>query len=161
MYAKNLALPHNSRIVGLFESLFGRRVTVRNTNPRSLAPTTENFIAVYLNEHPRISGVLVLDPSLAIRSSVALSLFPAHRAEAYLKSGMDESLMENLREVCNVATSLFQDDFMVRVRLTRVFHTPEERPAPLFKLLKAAGHRKDIQIDIEGYGSGLATLLVA
>lgn len=160
MYAK-VALPHNRQIVHLFESLFGRPVTVRNSPPRSLAPSTENYVAVYLNEHPRVAGVLVLDPALAVRSSAALSLFPAHRATEYLQAGLDETLRENLLEVCNVATMLFQDDFSLRVRLARVLHTPDEQPAPLFKLLKASAHRKDVEVSIEGYGSGRATVLVA
>ena len=160
MYAPN-ELPANQQLSALFEMLFGREISLRKAAPRSLEPSKEFWAAVYLDARPRIAGVLVLDRDLAIRSSAALSMFPAQQAQAFVESGMDASLRENFHEVCNVATCLFQDEFATSVRLAKVFHVPSQQPPPLFKLLKAAGHRKDIQIDIEGYGSGLATLLVA
>lgn len=160
MYA-NIALPQRHQLVELFEMLFGRHITIKKAPPRKLTPDEDFWAAVYLNARPRIAGVMILDNELAVRASAALSLFPAHQADRFVKEGMDEALRENFDEVCNVATCLFQDDFATSVTLARVFHVPDQRPKPLFKLFRAHGHRKDVTVEIKGYGKGSATLLVA
>ena len=82
--------------------------------------------------------------------------------EAARKGVVSESINENLCEVANVMSSLFNHDGGVHVRLREVVQAPKMLPAPLPDLLKRPAARVDFNVSIQGYGAGpMAIVAVA
>ena len=121
----------------------------------------EFYIAVYLNGAQRISGALVMDRELALRGSAALSLMPSSQTEVMMQKGLiDETLCENLMEICNVATWFFQDGYSRRVQMARLFEVPGDAPTQLFEMIAAAQRRTEVNLEIRGYGEGRGAVLM-
>lgn len=102
----------------------------------------------------------VCDLACAVRLGAALTLIPAGAvADAMKASLVDPGIVENLREVMNVMSRLFEGENSARVRLGAVYWPGETVPAMLAARIAKASHRVAVGLEIAGYGKGSLTLL--
>jgi hypothetical protein len=159
--SSDVEMPTPVEVGELLEMLLGREVEAMPSPPTAYRSREHFRAAVYLDNHNHITGALVCDAALAVRASAALSLLPPKQTDALVQNGeMDESMREDLSEICNVATRLFHGSFSTTVRVARIFEVPMQAPQQLFQLMGAAGQRQDIELDIRGYAPGRAARFV-
>jgi hypothetical protein len=154
-------LPVAKQIKDLLEGVLGRDVTLAPSPPFAPGPKTPGSVAVYVDDMLRITGVIACDLPLSAYAAAALGLVPAKTAQAAVDSGgLTEMLSDNLYEVLNIASSMFNTPGADHLRL----HALHPAGAPLPPAVRAhaltLGRREDVSLGIAGYGQGLLSVVM-
>lgn len=157
----NTHLPTPKEIRDLFAELLDREVTLNTSAPLAPGPTVPASVAVLVDDSLEIAAVVVADLPMSAYAGAAIGLVPPAGAEACIEAGhLDEVITENLYEVVNIVSSLFNAPGARHVRL----HALHPAGAPLDPNLRmralTLGRREDVEITIAGYGSGKFSLVL-
>ncbi len=151
-------LPDETAVAQFLRILLSRGATLRKSSV--LSPRGRVAIAEYgeLAGEPRF--LLLCNVPLGVYLGASLSLLSASVASEAVKADeLTESLAENLSEVFNVASRLF-DGWGARIILRRVFLPGTPVPDEVLKLADSK-QRVDYEVRIDGYGSGKLSLCAA
>lgn len=155
-------LPASLAIRNLLEDLLGREVTVSPADPVVAKDLPGTVVAIYVGDNQHLVGVLGLDLSLAAYAGAALGLLPAGGAEDAVKEkSLPPALAENVRELCNILTSLLNREGAPHVKLHQVVLPGEQLPSDAAAHLLAIGRRLDLHVDVTRYGAGKFSLSLA
>jgi hypothetical protein len=156
------AIPTAKAVKDLLEGLLGRTVEVTGAEPAGTADLATAFVASYVDDSLRLSAVAALDLSLAAYVGAAIGLVPLGGAAACIRDGeLSPMLAENVGEVCNVLTTLLNQDGAAHQRLYRVHRPGQQAPADVGRQLVALGARLDLDVRVAGYGAGRLWLSLA
>lgn len=141
----------------MLSDLLGRDVTVHPADPPSGAvPVT----AVFVHDNLSLAGMIGFELPLAANVAAAVGLIPPGGAEACIEDGELSPLFgENLAEVCNVLTTLFNRNDGPHVKLHALHRAGSEVPTDVLSHLQALGNRLDLTVDVDGYGGGIFSLV--
>lgn len=155
-------IPASLAVRNLLEDLLGREVTVTPADPVVAKDLPGTVVAVYVGDHLKLAAVLGLDLSLAAYAGAALGLLPAGGAEdAIEEKNLPPALAENVRELCNILTSLLNREGAPHVKLDRVLLPGEPVPNDAAAHLLAIGRRLDLGVQVARYGGGRLSLSLA
>lgn len=165
MATDHLAAAGATMVDQVFGSLFSRGVTVKVLpKPVALAGTTW-AVGIYVDSQGAPSALTLFDFSLANYAGAALSIVPAATAAECIRNGvMDELLHDNLSEVLNIGSAVYNTPDGRHVRLKEMTLVKDAVKAaelsPEFKaILVRPAERLDLNLTINGYGSGSAIFL--
>jgi len=148
-------LPSPTLVGKLIAGLVGRQVIVDKVPPPALDLTKPATVAAYVRDSGLIGAVAVCDLSLTAHLGAALALVPARAAREAVDAGdLPDDLVENHREIVNVAARVFNRPNLPHVRLRDVDVTPSTPPGDVNGLLARFSERLAMEIEIEGYGTG-------
>jgi hypothetical protein len=152
-------LPSAADVAKLVSELVGRGVSARAMP--GTRPTKEGIACVLVDDHGTAVAATFSDRAFAAYVGAALALVPRNVAEDALRKGaLPANLLENHAEVVNVATALFNGINPVHLRLGGGHVQPGTLPAALASLLAKPTTRLDMDVTVDGYGTG-RLLLVA
>jgi hypothetical protein len=131
-------LPNAKDVRELVMGLIGREVEVL-TGGAMVDPTSQAgaLVGVYVDNRLKLTALVILDVPLAAYVGAALGLVPARAAQ-------DAAYEETLTDV----------------RLDRLYQPREPLPADIAQWVLAYVRRTDLDMSVEGYGSGRFSLLV-
>ena len=148
-------LPSPTLVGKLIAGLVGRQVVADKVPPPALDLTRPNTVAAYVRDSGIVGAVAVCDLSLSAHLGAALALVPARVArEAVADGALPEDLVENHREIVNVAARVFNRPNLPHVKLRDVDVTPAALPGDVSGMLTTFDERLAMEIEIEGYGTG-------
>jgi len=102
----------------------------------------------------------VSDVDFAAFSGAALAMIPKVVAAEAIKAGeLSDTLFDNFREVVNVFSSLLNAPSTPHLVLKALERHPEGTE-DLADIMDAPRRRRDFDVTIEGYGSGVLAVLV-
>ena len=151
-------LPAPKQVRDLLSDLLGRDVNVAPADPPGgkVPPT-----AVFVHDDLSLAGVIGFQLPLAAHVAAAVGLIPPGGAEACIEDGELSAVFgENLAEVCNVLTTLFNSNGGPHVKLHALHRDGEDVPADIVGHLQAIGNRLDLTVEVAGYGNGTFSLVV-
>jgi hypothetical protein len=154
-------LPQPKQLRDLFADLLGREVALEPAPPYAPGPDTPASVAVYVDDHLRISALIVCDLPLSAHAGAAIGLVPPGGSEAAVEDGkLTDVLGENLYEVLNIAASVFNVAGADHLKL----HALHPAGPPLDPALRIStmtlGRREDLSVSIAGYGSGALSVVL-
>jgi hypothetical protein len=159
MTAAPALLPNPKDVRDLFESLFGKDVTVAPGEPVSL--NAKPAVAVYVDPTMATTALCLLDISLAAWLAGALALLPkGGLADAIDEGELSQGHLEAVYEVVNIAASMFNGEGINHSKLYKLYAPGESVPADIAGLA-AAFNRIDLEVDVAGYGSGKLSIVLA
>ncbi len=159
--APTIHLPAPMQIRELLTGMLDRDITMGPTSPFAPSPLHPATIAVYTEDSLEIRALLLLDLPLSAYLGAAIGLVPPGGAAAALEAGgLPDNIKENINEVLNIATSLFNVDNAPHVRLYAVHPAGDEMPGHLQMMALTLGRREDMKIDIQGYGTGRFSIVL-
>lgn len=155
-------LPVAKEVKDLFAELFDREITLAPTVPVTPGPKVPATVATYVDDLLQITAVVCCDLPLSARAGAAIGLIPKSDANAAIIDGrLTQTLAENLHEVLNIISSLFNVDGATHVRL----HTMHPAGSPMPRHVQAQaltlGRREDVALGIRGYGPGRISIVMA
>jgi hypothetical protein len=154
-------VPIQEDIRDLLIDLLGRGAAVDKVSPLLLAEDQPAVIAEYRTDDGAVGAVCLVDAEFAIRAGGALTMVPpAAVADTVRKGEVTESL-ENFREIVNILAQLLNSPKTSHLRLAGVHVVPGELPEGVSSLVERPEFRRDFAVQIEGYGAGRLSLLVA
>jgi hypothetical protein len=153
-----IPLPAGRAVADLLNVLLDRKIGVQELKGLRAAPPLQNGILADLRSPDgTVRALLLADLAFVCRSGAALCGVPAPVAEESLREGrIAPTLLDNYREIANIATALFRD-MSHRVLLGGIHLAPF--PASLQSLVDRPGASKSFELDIAGYGVGRLWLL--
>ncbi len=142
----------------ILEGLMLRKPEIRKSAPPPAGKPM--VIAIYKSADGKLAGVWAASVAFAASAGAALSLVPAALAEEAVRNNrLTGPVEENVREVFNIAGRLFAGRENHRVSLAEIILPPKAPPPEIAKLITAPPARLDIEIDVQGYPAGKATLV--
>ncbi len=153
------ALPDAGAVARLVTSLIGKQVTQKAGAVLKRLP--EGGVAgVFRNDAQEIVVLVLADVSLAAATGAALAMIPATAAQDAARSGvLPPNMAENFREVVNVMSGLLTGSGNRAVRLTEF--SVGAMPEQAGDVFSTPGGRLDLELDIQGYGKGALSFIVA
>jgi len=150
-------LPSSMAVRELLERLLGRDVEAVVCPP---PVTATEVLGLYACDRDRMTAVVTLDLPLAAYLSSALALLPPGTAESAIADrALPEDLTENVGEVLNVLTVVLNEHSDTRQRLYASY-PGVEAPADAAAYSKALGNRLDLQVTVQGYGTGTLSFVL-
>jgi hypothetical protein len=117
-------------------------------------------VATYTYDDGSVAAAVGCDLAFALRCAGALMMVPPERVEEALAAGvLDDGMADNLREVLNVLSSLFNRDGLPHARLASVTTTAPHGAGSA--LLSGGGVSFAFDVTIATYGVGRAQLVTA
>jgi hypothetical protein len=154
--------PIQEDVRDLLIDLLGRGVAVDKTSKLELEDDACAIVGVYATDDGELAALTILDGALGARAGAALSMVPQAVAdEAIKKNELTETLIENIREVINIFARFLNSAKTPHVRLINSVVLPSELDPKVHALRAAPEFRRDFVVQIEGYGSGRFSILVA
>ncbi len=155
-------LPTAQAVRELVEGLLGRAVEAHSARLGvDLKKNRENLAGTYLTDDGHVVALILVDLAAAAHLGAALGLAPRSAADAAVKSGiLPVQLGENIAEVLNVAASLFNAEGAPHLRLAAVYGGDIPAPADVATWSKVAAPRIDLELDINGYGTGIWSIVL-
>ncbi len=152
-------LPAPKDVRDLLEGLLGKDVTVGPGEPVSLNDGAA--LAVYVDPQLSTNAICLVDVPLAAWFAGALALLPKGGLEDAIEEGeLSDRHLEVVYEVVNVAAALFNGGGVTHSKLYKLYAPGEAVPADLAAL--AAGfNRIDLEVDVDGYGTGSLSIVIA
>jgi hypothetical protein len=152
-------IPAPKAVKELLEGLLGRDVDVAPADPLRAGDLPKTAVAVYVDDGMKLSAVAGLDLPLAANVGAAIGLVPPGGAQACVEDNeLSPLIAENFTEVCNVLTTLLNRDGAPHLRLHQVFLPGQAAPGDAASRLLALGSRLDLDVAVNGYGSGRFSL---
>jgi hypothetical protein len=155
----HLPEPHDLRL--LLEDLTGRDTDL-STATRIEIGAGAIVAAEMRDDEGGLAGLMLLDLDAAACLGAAIALVPKGIAQECIKEGeLTPMLLENLGEVCNVVSGLFNKDGSPHVRLGAVVPVAKGGALPDAIAAFFAGSIRsvDVSIDVKGYMPGRISLL--
>jgi hypothetical protein len=152
-------LPTAKDVRDLLESLFGKDITVAPGAPVSL--NDKPAVAVYVDPTMATTALCVLDIRLAAWFAGALALLPKGGLEDAVEDGELSAMhLEAVYEVVNIAASMFNGEGVNHSKLYKLYAPGESLPSDIAGLA-AAFNRIDLVVDVDGYGKGDLSIVLA
>jgi two-component system chemotaxis response regulator CheY len=148
-------LPPADLVGKLLTELVNLPVTVTKGPAPTLDLSQPATVAVYVHDNGMTAAACVCDLALTASLGAALALIPAAAAhEAIEQHVLPAQLLDNHREVVNVAARLFNRPSLAHVRLREVYVTPALLPLEAVNLVAGETQRLDLEVEINGYPPG-------
>ncbi len=154
-------LPARASFRDLLRDLLGRPVTVRPGPAQELDPTRSSYLAAYQFDDGPPAAVAVTDQALSLALAAATGSMPPKETFEQVDSdgGLDQELVEFLREVLDVSAKLLNSPTTGKVVLRHLAPVPGEVAADVAAMARNPAVRQDWQVGVEGYGAGAITFM--
>ena len=153
-------LPTVPLVVSTLSGLLGRQITV------SKADVTEHsaphlVVEYHMNPGDHLGAAFVIDLEFAALLGGALALIPAGGVkEMVAENDIGEGCLDAMREVLNVCACIFVSTADGSPsRLISIFEPGDAIPDEMTSLMNSAPHRIDYTVEVEGYGSGVLSMM--
>ena len=152
-------LPTAKDVRDLLEGLFGKDVVVAPGAPVSL--NVKPAVAVYVDPTMATTALCVMDIRLAAWFAGALALLPKGGLEDAIEDGELYAMhLEAVYEVVNIAASMCNGEGVNHSKLYKLYAPGESLPSDVAGL-GAAFNRIDLVVDVDGYGKGNLSIVMA
>jgi hypothetical protein len=157
----NHPIPSASGVRAILADLLGREVSVTPGSPLALERDTPAIVADYESDEGPLGVVVLSDLQLSNSLGAALTMVPPSAvAEAVKKWQIDDANVENLREVVNIMTRLFNCDDTPHLRFRTVHRLPgDDLPEETRAVVDEPRARRDLDVFVEEYGTGKLAIL--
>lgn len=155
-------LPTAKEIRDIFEGLLGRPVEVE-TDYEFIRPDEEfgACTATFIDALNQVHAIVVMDLNLCAHMGAAFQLIPPDAAKDVINEAfLPDTYVENVYELLNVFSSLFNKDDAPHLRIDLMYTPGEELPRDLYKTVTSFVERRDSILNVEGYGKGRLGVLV-
>ncbi len=138
----------------MLEELLGRSVEVSPCPP--WAPITEpGAVALFVDDSLVVRAVGLCDLPFSAYAGAAIGLMPVDQAkEAVQEQAISQTIAENLYEILNIASALYNVEGQPHMKLHTVHHIGDAIPPEVIALGGVLGQRLDLTVTISGYGEG-------
>ncbi len=144
----------------LLEDLLGRTVEVAPSAPWAPMGGELGSYAVFVDDSLVVRAVGVCDLGFSAYAGAAIGLIPPAAAQtAVEEKDVPVSMQDNLYEILNIASALYNVGDNPHMKLYQVHHIGAPVPAEIAALGGVLGQRLDLTVKIAGYGNGRLSLV--
>ncbi len=154
-------LPTPKQLRDLLTELLGREVAVSPGTPLAPSADAPATFSVFVDNSLTICALIVVDLDLSAHAGAAIGLMPPPTArEAIEEKSLPDTMKENLYEVLNIASAMFNIEGARHTKLHEVYHTGDPVPPLILGKAFTLGQREDLNVSVTGYGPGRVSLVL-
>ena len=155
-------LPAAKDVKDMLGGLLGKNVGVLPGAPVTPTPKDPVAVAVFVSPSMSINAICVMDLGAAAYTAGALALLPPGGCQDAVEEDRELSpmLVEALHEVVNVLSAMFNTPGAPHSKLDTLYAPGQDLPGDVVGLLPSL-NRLDVAIDVQGYGKGGISFIVA
>jgi hypothetical protein len=155
-------MPIQEAVRDLLMDLLGRGIAVTKAERVFLEDDSVAAVADFVTDTGVVGVVCMADLALAATLGASLTMMPNPVVQDSIRKNAfdEEMLLENLSEVLNIMTRLFNSPDTPHLKLGNLHTLPGELPEKMQKLMAQPAARRDFDVTVEGYGDGKLTLYV-
>ncbi len=147
--------------LSMFTDLVGKKVSGQETDAVDLSNEGSLVRGIYLADGGAPGALFLMDVQIAAAAGAALVMMPVGLVkESVQEKNLLPMLVDNTYEVLNVASRLVNRAGGVHYKLREQVLPGQPLPADAAELVTAATQRTDLQLTVDGYGTGVLTILV-
>lgn len=157
-----LGLPIQEVVRDFLGDLLDRGIAIDRGVSQSVEPGSPHMVGAYRDDTGNVVALVWADDLLAAGMGAALAMVPAASLKAVEQgAGLDDTLVENFREVVNIMSSLLNNPRTnVHLVLESVHRaTDDDVPALVWDIVRAPSNQRAFDITIDGYCSGTLGLI--
>jgi hypothetical protein len=156
--ATTCPLPDAAKVTSLIGMLF-EGLDVKPGGSFDRTPAGGAWIGVFVADCGNPIALCGADLNLSASLGAALSMVPPAAVKDAVKSReLSGVMIDNLREVMNIATRLVMSDTSAHLKLEQVYPV-KALPAPAAALLRGSSAHVEFQVQLPRYGGGVLSLL--
>ena len=157
-----VVLPDAKAVKDMLTGLVGKPVGVAPGAPVTPTPGKPVSVAVYVDPYMAINALCVMDLGASAYTGAALALLPPGGAQDAVEEDGELTglLVEALHEVVNVLSAMFNTPGAPHSKLDELYAPGQDLPGDVVGLLSSY-NRLDVAIDVQGYGKGAISFVVA
>lgn len=153
-----VSLPQQIEVSRMLAGIVGRSVTATKAAPSNLQLKQPRIYGVYQDRITPDACMAVFDLPLSAYAGGAMLTFPACAIKDSLKSAhLEDGILDTLREIMNIFAQLFNAHG--HQKFVQLYCSPEELTEAGRAVLENPTGRLDLNVSIDGYGSGQVTLM--
>lgn len=147
-------LPELEEIRRILSAMIGRAVAVVPASDSRWAPGNSEAAWAVLSDDSGSDAVYVAcDKQFALACGTSVAMFPAFRMQEHASEPvLPEGVRENLHEVINVLSAVFNGVGELHVKLTSLTSYGEATPPQILASAARPDWREDLFVTIDGYG---------
>lgn len=154
-------LPPIKAVRDLLGDLLGRDVDMLAIDAWAPLPIDRATVAEFVDDHVQLRALAVLDLPLAVYCGAAIGLMPPGGAQDMVEEKLPSSMIvENLYEVLNVLAAVFNTGDNAHVKIASMYPPGAGLPGDVDQHVRCLTGRLDLQVSVDGYGSGRLALVV-
>lgn len=154
-------LPAPETVTKLLSDLLGKPSKALRASRFPVGPKTPGAVSILVNEENKPGVVIFADIAFACSAGGALSLIPQNIVEEGIKSGdVPSNMLENFKEVMNIARSWFEKPSVPKLKLDSVKPAIGNCSRGLLTMLLKSKYRLDLNVEITGYPKGRLVICV-
>jgi hypothetical protein len=149
-------VPIQEAVAEFLGSLLDLGTAATKVSPPTIEADGSHVIGALCDDLGRIAALVTADLGFAASSGAALAMIPATAAREAVKRGaLDETLLENFQEVCNVTASLLNTPSTPHLRMSGAWPSNDpDLPTEVWDLLAKPTKRREFAVTLEGYDDG-------
>ncbi len=154
-----IQLAKQNEVIDLLGGLLGRSLQSGKGSEDDLSGASSGAVAIYRSGDD-LAGICYCDLQISNGAGAALSLVPMGVAQDGIDKGViEDNLLDNLKEVLNIASQWFHDSSEKSVKFEDVMVLPCDLPDELKSMMSSPANRLDLEIEIPAYTKGRLSLL--
>jgi len=155
-------LPTTKQVRDLLTELLGREIEVSPGTPLAPSAGAPATFSVFVDNSLNICSLIVTDLEFSANAGAAIGLMPPPTAEEAIEErSIPETMRENLYEVLNIASAMFNIEGARHTKLHEVYYAGDPIPPAILGKAFTLGQREDLNVSVSGYGPGrLSVVLV-
>jgi hypothetical protein len=147
--------------LSMFTDLLGKKVSGTEVDPGPLDGADRTVRGVYMADGQAPGAVYLIDLELAAAMGAALVMMPAGMVkESTAEGALVAGLVENSFEVLNVASRVINRAGGVHYKLREQVQPGTATPEDVVPVIEAPSQRVDLELTVDGYGSGRLAILI-
>jgi hypothetical protein len=155
------SLPEPAGVGELLSGLLGKTIEAKPSAKWEPAPDMPAVVAAFGPDDGPTSCLWVFDMNTAIYAGAALTMMPPEEAkQAVQAKELRDGFIENVREIFNVGSSLFNSADGSSVKLKDSYVTSKDIPDSVKQLMASSSGRLDLEIVVPDYGKGNISVIV-
>lgn len=155
-------VPIQESVADFYSTLFGIGCAASKVTPSDVGADSRHVVGVYRDDLGRIAALVTGDSAFVTASGAALAMIPASAARDALAGGtIDQNLLENFREVCNITASMLNTATTPHLTLVDVWPTDHaDLPNEVWDVLASPRKRREFAVTIAGYHDGRLGIVI-
>jgi hypothetical protein len=152
-------IPSVKDVKDLLDGLLGRDLAVKANKGWAPGAADKLVAAEFVADDGTLSAFVVVDLPLGIYLGAAVGLVPAGGAKDMVKDGeLEPMIRENLSEVLNVLSAVFNEANATHVRLGALFAPDQDAASHAAGWIAKVSGQLVVDVEVPGYGAGLMYL---
>jgi hypothetical protein len=155
------ASPTPKAVRQVLADLLGRDVQLQAESHHVVREDEVAAVAVYVSETGSLAALCACDVALGASLGCSLALLPPGRVNDSVRyMSIDTDVSENLYEVFNVMSTLFNAEGRPHIILDGMIIPPDKLPSAVARMLGSPVGHLPVTIGVQGYGEGAMTVVV-